>query len=204
MKHLVTFLWLALVSSAFSETKFAAIRITDIYRKLPSTEAANEAIREKRMAILDDVRAERLREVTKELREISERLQKMTEETDQKEREELLKNYRLKATEAESIRQEFETFSSEQDKLLKREIVDAMRASLARITAAAGQIARERNLDVVLDISGKSNTGVPVVVHSGDTEDITEDVFELLDAEDKIAEAETAETEPKESEEPQE
>lgn len=203
MKHLVTFLWLALTVSAISETKFATVRVTDIYRGLPSTEATQNDINEKRLAIMDDVRAERLREGTEELKELSGRLQEMTkEEPDPKQAEELLRACRQKATEVESLRQEFETFNEEQSELLKREIVDAMRASLDRITAAAGQVARERNLDVVLDISGESNTGVPVVIHSDDAADITEDVIELLG--EGEPEAETTEPETKESEEPEE
>jgi|TARA_B110000037_G_C17117836_1_gene504476 hypothetical protein len=68
----------------------------------------------------------------------------------------------------------------EENKRINKEMVAGMRASLERITAAASQLAKERNIDGELDISGNSNTGIPFVLYSGDASDITEDVVELL------------------------
>lgn len=194
MKHLITFLWFAFATAAMSETKFAMVRVTDIYRGLPSTQKMHDDVKVKRLAIMEDVRAEKLREGVEKLKVLSGQLEQFTEQTDPAEVEALQKTLRQRLTEVESLRQEFEAFKAEQNQLITREMVVLTRASLDRISAAAGQIAKERNLDVVLDVSGESNTGVPVLVLAAGEQDITEDVIEVLgEKEEETDDAETAE-----------
>lgn len=57
MKFIVTFLWLALAATP----KFAVVRVTDIYRDLPSTAATQKKVVAEREAIWEGKRAEHLR-----------------------------------------------------------------------------------------------------------------------------------------------
>ncbi|MDP4625861.1 MAG: hypothetical protein NWT08_12065 [Akkermansiaceae bacterium] len=63
MKFIVTSLWLALVAISFAAPKFAVVRVTDIYRDLPSTAALQKKVVAERDAIMDNERAEQLRAI---------------------------------------------------------------------------------------------------------------------------------------------
>jgi Skp family chaperone for outer membrane proteins len=113
--------------------------------------------------------------------------------------------YGLKAQEAETLRVAFEEFKIAENKRLNRQLVEGMRASLERITSAVTQIAKERNFDSVLDISGNSNTGIPVLLYAADALDITEDVIEILGENQPVEESPDGEpSESTEGESPEE
>ena len=82
-------------------------------------------------------------------------------------------------------------------------MVETMRSSLDRISGAAQQIAKERNIEGVFDVSGNSNTGLPFVLYIADSEDLTEGVIELL-AEKPLDEAEETPETAEEAETPAE
>lgn len=200
MKFLVTLVWIALAAMSGAAPKFAVIRVTDIYRDLPSTAAMQKDVVAQRNAIMENKRAEQFRLFVAELQSLQAELQQKRDTIDSEEGMKLVRSYEIKRQEAETLREEFERYRAEEEKRINTEMVSEMRASLERITAAAIQLAEERNLDGVLDTSGNSNTGVPFVLYSGGAEDITEDVVALLaekssETEPEAAPAETAEGE---------
>lgn len=180
MKFSATLLWLSLAAFAAAAPKFAVVRVTDIYRDLPSTAAMQKDIQAQREAILRNKRAESLRAIIGEMQMLQSQLQAKKDDPESDTMKKLIRDFEIKRQEAETLRREFEDFRAEEDKRINREMVEAMRASLDRINAAAEQIAKERNLDGVFDTSGNSNTGVPFVLYSGDAPDLTEDVVGLL------------------------
>ncbi len=205
MKFLVTLSWLAFSAALFAAPKFAVVRVTDIYRELPSTASTQKQIREQREAIESNARADGFRAILGELSDLEAILKENKDRIDTEEGKKLIRNFEIKRQEAETLRQDFQEFSEAENKRINKEMVAAMRASLERITAAASQIAKERNLDGVLDISGNSNTGIPFVLYSGDAPDITEDVVELLGEKPVEEAAEVTELVPvEEMEEPKE
>lgn len=163
-----------------SSAEFAIVRITDIYRGLPSTSAMQKEIQTQREAILQDKRAVQLRSVITELQSLQGRLQSMKDDMETDEGKKLVRDFEIKRQEAETLRQEFEDFRAEEDKRINKLMVGAMRASLNKISAAAQQIGKERNFHCVFDTSGNTNTGLPFVVYSGDAVDLSEDVIGLL------------------------
>ena len=180
MKFLITLSWLAFSAVLFAAPKFAVVRVTDIYRELPSTAATQKKIREQREAIESNERADGFRAILVELRDLEGVLKENKDRIDTENGKKLIRNFEIKRQEAEALREDFQEFSEEENKRINKEMVAGMRAALDRISAAATQLAKERNLDAVLDISGNSNTGIPFVLYSGDAPDITEDVVELL------------------------
>lgn len=180
MKFLVTLACLGLCPVLLAAPKFAVVRVTDIYRDLPSTKTMQERIQKDRESIMLNKRAEQLRIIITELQAQQAKLEENKEQLDTENGKKMVRAYEIKRQEAETLREEFEEFRTEEEKRINREMVSAMRSSLDRITTAANQIAKERNLDAVMDTSGNSNTGVPFVLFQNDQPDLTEDVIELL------------------------
>lgn len=180
MKFLVTLSCLALTAALSAAPKFAVIRVTDIYRDLPSTAAMQEEISQRRDAISVGPRAEGFRQILKELQDLESVLKENKDKIDSEKGAKLIREFEIKRQEAETLRQDYVDFETEENKRINREMVAGMRESLKRINDAATQIANERNLDGVWDISGNSNTGVPFVLYSNDALDITDDVIGVL------------------------
>lgn len=180
MKFSATLLWISMAAIAAAAPKFAVVRVTDIYRDLPSTAAMQKDIQTQREAILRNKRAERLREIIAEMQLLQGQLQAKKDDPESETMKMLVRDFEIKRQEAETLRQEFEQFRTEEDKRINKAMVEAMRSSLNRIGDAARQIAKERNFDGVFDTSGNSNTGVPFVLYAGESVDLTEDVVGLL------------------------
>ncbi|MGJ8642449.1 MAG: OmpH family outer membrane protein [Luteolibacter sp.] len=201
MKFIVTSLWLALVAISFAApTKFAVVRVTDIYRALPSTAALQKKVVGEREAIMGNKRAEQLRAIIGVLQSLQLELNARKNDLENPETKKLVRDYEIKRQEAQTLQQEFEEYRTSEDKRINAEMVSAMRDSLNRIKEASQQLAKEQNLDVVIDTSGDSNTGVPFVLYSGDAPDLTDEVIAFLDEkpldeEASEPEAETAGTE---------
>ena len=205
MKFFLTLLWLGSAAVALAGSKFAAVRVTDIYRELPSTAAMFENLKLQRAEIIENKRAENLRAIIVELQSLQAQLEGLKDEINTEQGKSLVTDYEIKRQEAETLRQEFEEFRAKEEERLNKFMVSEMRASLDRITDAATQLAKERNLDGVLDTSGNSNTGLPFVLYAKNTEDLTEDVVELLtEKENEKVDAETEPAEPAEPTEPTE
>ncbi len=204
MKFLITLSWLAISATLFAAPNFAVVRVTDIYRELPSTASTQKAIREQREAIESNPRADGFRTILGELRNLETLLKENKDRIDTEEGKKLIRDFEIKRQEAETLRQDFQEFSEAENKRINKEMVEGMRASLERITSAASQIAKERNLDGVFDISGNSNTGIPFVLYSGEAPDISEDVVELLGEKPVEDSAELTDVAPEEKVEPEE
>lgn len=196
MKLIVILAWIGLVSASSAASKFATVRVTDIYRSLPSTAAMQNSIQVQRDEILKNERAERLRTILAEMEVLENQLRANKDDLESDLGKGLVRSYEIKRQEAETLRQEFEEYRTEEDRRINREMVVATRESLNRIAAAAQQIAKERNLDGVFDISGNTNTGLPFVLYAANAEDLTDDVLGLLGEKPLEKTADGSETEP--------
>ncbi|MEK6231687.1 MAG: OmpH family outer membrane protein [Luteolibacter sp.] len=203
MKFSVTLLWISLVAISAAAPKFAVVRVTDIYRELPSTAEMQKDLKSQRDAILQNKRAVQLRGIIGELQVLQSQIQAKKNEIESESGKKLVRDFEIKRQEAETLRQEFEEFRESEDKRINKVMVETMRSSLDRISGAAQQIAKERNLEGVFDVSGNSNTGLPFVLYIADSEDLTEGVIELL-AEKPLDEAEETPETAEEAETPAE
>lgn len=180
MKLTVILASISLATFVSAAPKFCVVRVTDIYRILPSTAAMQEDIQAQRDNIIKDVRAERLRAILTEMEALESQLRANKDDLESELGKKLVRSYEIKRQETETLRQEFEEFRAEEEMRINKELVAATRKSLNRITAAARQIAVERNLDGVMDTSGDTNTGLPFVLFAGGAEDVTDAVIGLL------------------------
>ena len=180
MKFLVTLAWLGTAAVLTAAPRFAVVRITDIYRELPSTAALQKKIQEQRAAINSDKRAEEFRKAISELQALQAQLEAKKDQIESDEGRKMIRAYEIKRQESETLRQELEEYNDIESKRINKEMVAGMRASLNRITEAASRLAKEQNLDGVFDTSGNSNTGLPFVLYHADAPDLTDDVLELF------------------------
>jgi Skp family chaperone for outer membrane proteins len=194
MKLTVVMASVSLASFLSAAPKFGVVRVTDIYRGLPSTAAMQADIQSQRDNIIKDVRAERLRAILTEMEALESQLRANKDDLESELGKKLVRSYEIKRQETETLRLEFEGFRAEEEMRNNKELVAATRNSLNRISAAAQQIAKERNLDGVMDTSGDTNTGLPFVLFAGGAEDMTEAVIGLLGEE--LAENPPVGTEP--------
>lgn len=180
MKFTVILAWIALAVTMSAAPKFGVVRVKDIYSGLPSTAAIQKKMQEEREAIPYNTRAERFRSSLKELKELQTQLQAVKDDLESEHAKKLIRTFEIRRQESATLHQEFEVFRAEEEKRISTEMVAATRESLNRISAAARQIAVERNLDGVFDSSGNSNTGLPFMLYAANAEDLTEDVIALL------------------------
>ena len=180
MKLSVTLLWIALTGICAAAPKFAVVRVSDIFRDLPSTVAMQKDIQSQHDAIMKTIAAEQLRSIIGELKNLQTLLQTKKNELETEAGRKLVRDYEIKRQEAETLKRDFDEFRATEDKRINKTMVVAMRSSLDRIAAAAQKIAMERNLDAVFDTSGNTDTGLPFVLYARDAVDLSADVLSLL------------------------
>jgi Skp family chaperone for outer membrane proteins len=166
--------------SASASPKFATVRVGEIYRNLVSTKTMNEELEQERQTILKDERAVHLRKVLDEMKQLYEELQKKRGVPADDASRKLAQAFEQKRQESQTLQQEFQLFETEKKKEINRKMVTAMRSSLEKISAAAKRVSGEKGYDGAFDISGNSNTGVPVILYVKGSEDITEQVVAAL------------------------
>ena len=172
-------LCLLATSVAMAAPKIAVVRVGDVYRELDRTQEMNAAITAKRQAILKNERLEAYRSAFKELEQLQAGLIKVADH-DQSTRERLMQNFNLKRQEALTLKREYEGYKVEETKRINKEMVTRMEAILADIRVQATELGKKGGYDWVMDISGKTNTGLPFVLYSKPSHDITLDLVTAM------------------------
>lgn len=167
------------LGAAAAPPRVATVRVDDVLRKLDSTAKANEDYKAKRDAISKDSRKTALDEI---MADLELRRSKLAENTgiDQDTRKQLLREFMVKQQEARSMQEDFSNFSAEKQQALNAELVADIRKRLNLIHATAEKIAKDDGYDWVLDSSGISNTGVPLMLYAKNPNDLTERVLAAL------------------------
>lgn len=178
-RFLLVVLCLVVAGVASAAPKIAVVRVGDIYRELDQTKKLNAEIQTKRQALLADARLEAYRAAFKELEQLQAGLIKVADH-DRATRERLMQNFNLKRQEALTLKREYESFQLEQTKEIDKEMVTRMEAILADIREKAAAVGKKNGFDWVMDISGKTNSGLPFVLYSKQSEDITTDVLSVM------------------------
>lgn len=160
--------------------RFALVRVSDIYRELPSTTAFQQSIQQQRDDIMKNERAEEFRKSLATLQNLQNQLQDKNAKRDDAANRKLAQEFEIKRQEAQTLQQEFENYRNEQTKLINTRIVTEMRKSLDQIVALSQKIAKEKGYDGVFDSSGETNTAVPFILYSKSAPDISEEVKSLI------------------------
>lgn len=166
--------------TASAAPRFALVRVKDIYSQLVSTATRQAEIKQERDAIMKDARAEELRKIINELQGLQSRLSDKNNPLDDSTGKKLARNYEIKRQEAQTLQKEFESYRTEQEKLINKKMVAGMRASLGKITEISQKIAKEQGYEIVFDSSGHTNTSVPFVLYSKTAPDLTETIKAAL------------------------
>lgn len=160
--------------------KFATVKVSEIYRNLVSTKKLTGEMELERQSILKDERAEHLRRMLAEMKSLYDELQKRRGAAADDESRKLAQAFEQKRQESQTLQQEFQLFETEKKKEINSKMVISMRASLEKIAAASRKVAQEKGFDGAFDVSGNSNTGVPVILFVKNDNDITEEVVAAL------------------------
>jgi outer membrane protein len=159
----------------------AVVRVRDIYAALPATEELQNQVKQERDAILSDPRAEDLRRIISELQTLQARLSDKKNPPDDATALKLARQYELTRQEAQTLQRDFESFRAEREKDINRRMVAGMRASLTLIHETARKVAAEQGYDMVLDVSGNTNTGVPFILYQKNAPDLTDALVKALE-----------------------
>ena len=170
----------ATMLTASAAPRFALVRVKDVYSQLVSTATRQAEIKQERDAIMKDARAEELRKIINELQGLQSRLSDKNNPLDEATGKKLARNYEIKRQEAQTLQKEFESYRTEQEKLINKKMVAGMRASLGKITEISQKIAKEQGYEIVFDSSGHTNTSVPFVLYSKTAPDITDTIKAAL------------------------
>jgi outer membrane protein len=180
MKLTILFAWIGFLTCLSAESKFAVVRISDIYNSLPSTEALMKNMQTQERAISKDLRVENLKAALEELKVIQDEILALKGELQTEPAKKLIKEFKIKSQQTESMKKEFQKYQKEETKRIRGEIAIARKESIKKIVAAAEQIAKDQNFHGLLDKSAGSNSRLPVLIYARDTKDITDDVYLFL------------------------
>jgi len=166
--------------SAVAAPKFATVRVGEVYRDLVSTRKMNEELEKERQTIIKDERAVHLRKILEEMKHLYDELQKKRGAPADDVSRKLAQAFEQKRQESQTLQQEFQAFETEKKKEINLRMVTGMRAALVKISTAANKVAGEKGYAGAFDVSGNSNSGVPVILYVKNPEDITEQVVAAL------------------------
>lgn len=123
------------------------------------------------------------------IREIDDQLQKIREENEanpemgQKKTSEMYKKSEELSQDGIHRERTRTEYLERRNGSLNEKMKNQMRAILVKIQRAVSDRAKSGNYDYIFDSSGNSNQGIPFVLHSRDTTDLTESLLKELNGE---------------------
>ena len=180
---------LAATAGAQSELKIITVNLGKALGEYYKTQQAVEKLsadQNQAMAKIDEMQiaGSALVEQYKEMEEQSKNIA-LTESAREKAREDAQK----KGEEIQAKQNELQQFSTNAQRMLDQQRQTHQTLMLDEIQKVVDALAYERGVTLVLDVSGASSIGVPVVLYSSAAYDITDDVLAILNK-DKPAEVE--------------
>ena len=160
--------------------RVAVIRVSEVFNKLETTVRATADTNAKKAEIERDSRMVTYKELYADLTLRRKALEENPPKIDAETRKRLAREYAIKLQEAKSLLEDFESFRAERIREIDTEAVAGMKQRLAVIRSTAEQFAKEEGYDWVLDASGNTNTGVPLLLYAKKSNDLTARVLASL------------------------
>ncbi len=160
--------------------RVAVVRVSDVFKQLASTAQANDILKAKRDEILKDKRLAAYNELSTDLQFRNKQLTEGRGKIDAPTLTKLEREYAIKRQEAKSLLEDFENYRTERTREINAEMVAGMRLRLAEIHATSEKVAKEEGFDWVLDGSGNTNTGVPLLLYAKAPNDLTDRVVAAI------------------------
>jgi len=190
---LAILLALATTALAFpADFRIAVVRVSDIYQVLDSTKSIQTHADDERAALFRDARVERMSKLRAELETIQAQLNDKANPLDNSVKQQLTRTYELKRGEFMTLKDEFDTFRADRTKQINGDMVKSMKQSLSLIASTAAKLGKEQGYDCVWDISGQTNTGLPVLLYHKPGSDLTDDVLTALGGKPAVKPSPTA------------
>ncbi len=157
-----------------AQTRLAGVRVTDAFQASVRAKKALDEIEQRRKALADDPRNKEIDAMVAEIRKLQEAA---ASSGDPQGRDKAVRAVEIKRGELEATGRLIEEDRVKGERELNRELVERTEEALGAIREAATVLGRERGFDLVLDTSGNSNTGVPVLLYSKKIPDLTAEVI---------------------------
>lgn len=182
MKKLLTLTLLAAAASAYAEVKVATVdmaKLFDGYNRAKTVQSAMESEIQKAAS-----ESQRRQNEGRQLLEQMDALRQkyMNEALSKDAREAAKKQARDLEDKIEAKKNEFERFQMETRKALMQKETTQREKIYDEIQNAAIAVARKQGANVILNVSEKTAAGLPVVVYSDKSWDITDSVLRTLNA----------------------
>lgn len=171
---------LSAAAASAQAPRVAVIRVSEVFNKLETTVRATAETTAKKAEIERDSRMVTYKELYADLQLRKKALEENPPKIDAETRKRLAREYAVKLQEAKSVLEDFESFRAERVREIDTEAVAGMKQRLAVIHSTAEQMAKEEGYDWVLDASGNTNTGVPLLLYAKKTNDLTDRILATL------------------------
>lgn len=182
-KHIILTLVAAVLSSAAASAQNIKVGTVDMkkvfesYYKTKEAEAKINESRNNAKKLLED-RMDLAKKVLDEIKKIDEELQKPELSKESKEQKAKLRTE--KATDLQGMDKEIREFQQTQEKQLQEQSVRMRAGIVDDINKIVAERVKAENYDIVLDKSGPSLNGVPVVLFARETYEFTDAVVTAL------------------------
>lgn len=160
--------------------RVALLRVDDVYNRLPETARSVELLKTRRDEIDKDPRLANSKALFADLDLRRKQLQSTNSKITPDARMKLEREFMIKLREATALQADFEGYKAARTREINTEMVAGKKQRLQLIRETAERIAKESGYDWILDSSGNSNTGVPLVLYAKGADDLTDRVVAAL------------------------
>lgn len=185
---LVATVALALISSAQAQIKVGTVDMNRVFSSYYKTKDAETKINEARATAKTELDT-RMESYQKSLEDIN----KLNQEIQRPELSDEVKGQKArtrdeKIAEAKGLEREINEFRATREKQLQEQAVRMRNGIVEEITEIVQGIVSTKGLDMVFDSSGSSLNGVPILLHSQESYDFSEEVIKQLNEKAPAAE----------------
>jgi len=182
-KHLILTLVAAVLSSAAASAqniKVGTVDMKKVFESYYKTKEAEAKINESRNSAKKDLedRMDGAKKVLDEIKKIDEELQKPELSKESKEQKAKLRSE--KATDLQGMDKEIREFQQQREKQLQEQSVRMRAGIVDDINKVVSDRVKAESYDIVLDKSGPSLNGVPIVLFSRESYEFTDAVVSAL------------------------
>lgn len=160
--------------------RVALLRVDDVYNQLAETARSVELLKARHAEIDKDPRLANSEALIADLDLRRKQLQSTNSKITPDARMKLEREFMIKLREATALQADFEGYKAARTREINTEMVAGKKQRLQLIRETAERIAKESGYDWILDSSGNSNTGVPLVLYAKGADDLTDRVVAAL------------------------
>jgi len=160
--------------------KIATVKMEKLFNEYHKTAEVQRDVNIERARIQKDNnnKLSGIREIDARLQEIRDQLSSAN--LGEKQRRSLNEESRRLAQDGKSKERERTEYLERKNRALTEKMRKKMRGILVEIQRSVNERAKEGNYDFILDASGKSNQGIPFVIHARETTDLTDSLIEEI------------------------